>query len=240
MTNHIRAARRPTDDLAVEFRSFATCVEVFAERLANFHSSTSKKYIFVDSNGRRNLVRLLSNVPEILIRCAEEAHQIVHHILAQLRAFVQRVHRFEDTGYFRSSATGVFFVPRAVGQTLLHLGMTLVSYTNRARSTMICWRHSDGLQKNRHGWEESKFSLISSTSSSYSSRVKASVKPVFRLIDATLGAMSGSRARKNRSECMIDGEHHQLNEREHSRCISIDRRRRFRSENKMHSAGLAP
>lgn len=185
-------------------------------------------------------MRLLSNVPEILIRCAEEAHQIVHHVLAQLRAFVQRVHRFEDTGYFRSSATGVFFVPRAVGQTLLHLGTTLVGYENRSQSMVICWTFSNDLQKKRHGREESKFSLISSTSSSYSSRVKASVKPVFRLIDATLGAMSGRRASRNRSECMIDGEHHQLNEREHGRCISIDRRRRFRSENRTHSVGLAP
>jgi hypothetical protein len=41
----------------------------------------------------------------------------------------------------------------------------------------------NSLQKNRHGRVESKRSLINSTSSSYSSSVNASVKPVFKLTE---------------------------------------------------------
>ena len=52
------------------------------------------------------------------------------------------------------------------------------------RTTMNDHERTENSQKKRHGRVESKRILINSTSSSYSSNVSASVKPVFRLMES--------------------------------------------------------
>ena len=68
---------------------------------------------------------------------------------------------------------------------------------------LMNWSH---LQKKRQGRVESKRILINSTSSSYSSKVTASVKPVFKSTSSAVGRMH--RQKIIQGACMVEEEHH--------------------------------